>query len=262
MRISSGIFLEAQDKVALRIRLEIERPADNWDPAASLKVLSRHRGGHIMCPIEDLTVLGKADVIDIGLQPSWVAKNTKDSLEGNANISFVYYEKGKDPARNRNIKIKNIIVSTERALDCGGAGSAALYELKKNRLQWSRARCTPDEGGLPTSIRDQAQILEDPYTEDVECDFEGPSNEDYTIYGSKEGKDFTLAFPFMVETETLTSLHFRKKFVVTLNIKGDATVAVYVNGFLQELDGGKTETTVLSDPMALTLEFDFRQLAY
>jgi len=44
--------------------------------------------------------------------------------------------------------------------------------------------------------------------------------------------------PFLLETETLTSLlHFDKKLIIWPELKGDANVSVFLNGILQVLDG-------------------------
>lgn len=46
--------------------------------------------------------------------------------------------------------------------------------------------------------------------------------------------------PIQLEPNLLTALlHYDKKLIINPELKGDASVAIYLNGILQELDGRK-----------------------
>ena len=77
MCLVQDIFLREEDKVALRIRLEIERPAADCNPAANLQVILRH-GRAFNGVVPKYVVNGNADVIDIGLEPCSLAHNKPD----------------------------------------------------------------------------------------------------------------------------------------------------------------------------------------
>lgn len=63
--------------------------------------------------------------------------------------------------------------------------------------------------------------------------------------------------PFVLGTQVLTSLlHGDKKLIVSPELKGEATVEIYLNGILQVLDGGKRWTTVTDDPLRLMFEIE------
>jgi len=53
-------------------------------------------------------------------------------------------------------------------------------------------------------------------------DFEG--QQDWVMYGN-EGADIQIDVPFLLETETLTSLlHYDKKLIIMPELKGEATI--------------------------------------
>lgn len=69
--------------------------------------------------------------------------------------------------------------------------------------------------------------------------------------------------PFLLETETLTSLlHYDKKLIIMPELKGEATIQIFLNGILQVLDGGKKQVKLSADPMKLALEIHYRHLSY
>ena len=92
MSLVESVFLEEDDRVALRIRLEIEKPAPgSYNPAAYLQVVSRHgRNFHNILP--RYVVNGEADVIDIGIMPGNLAHSRPDleEYEGSANVNIHY----------------------------------------------------------------------------------------------------------------------------------------------------------------------------
>mmetsp|Transcript_35512 Transcript_35512/g.43500 ORF Transcript_35512/g.43500 Transcript_35512/m.43500 type:complete len:89 (+) Transcript_35512:316-582(+) len=77
MCLVQEMFLREEDKVALRIRLEIERPSGDMNPAANLQVISRH-GRAFNGVVPKYVVNGNSDVIDIGLEPASLAHNKPD----------------------------------------------------------------------------------------------------------------------------------------------------------------------------------------
>lgn len=151
MCLVQEIFLREEDKVALRIRLEIERPAGDYNPAANLQVISRH-GRAFNGVVPKYVVNGNADVIDIGLEPASLAHNKPDQNEGNANVNIIFDEKETPKAP---LKIKGIIVSTQRALLCETPQEDAnivLCEITKKGHHWDMQLPTPGGGGIDPSI--------------------------------------------------------------------------------------------------------------
>ena len=118
MCLVQEIFLNNEDKVALRIRIGIDppRPGD-YNPAAILKLVSG-RSGKSFHGIGKTIVNGNADVIDFGIEPQNLAHKKPDQHEGNAMVNIIY-DPQIDPQMLPEacaIKINSIEVSTEKAL--------------------------------------------------------------------------------------------------------------------------------------------------
>jgi hypothetical protein len=151
MHLVQQIFLSDADNVALRIRLEIDRPNNEPEPAhvASLKVISLIGRTHTRA-VPEYIVNNTAESIDIGLEPMQLAVNKRDSQMGKANLQIIYEdEKGTGVP----LKIRRIVVSTERALALPtGDSSVTLCSLNMVGVDWECMRA--EEGGLPKSIKD------------------------------------------------------------------------------------------------------------
>lgn len=102
--------------MALRIRIEIEKPAaGSYNPAAFLKVISRH-GRTFNNVIPRYIVTGEADVIDIGILAGNLAHSREDQNEGFANVNIVY-DGLTEGAPQTPVTIKRVSVGTTRAMD-------------------------------------------------------------------------------------------------------------------------------------------------
>ena len=113
MCLVQDLFLHVEDKVSLRIRLDIDRPSalGDYNPAARLKMISRH--GRAFKTIGTHVVNGYADVIDIGIAPEDLAHHKPDTNSGNALVNIIFEE---DDTPQTPIKINRITVSTEKAI--------------------------------------------------------------------------------------------------------------------------------------------------
>ena len=90
MCLVQDLFLKVEDKVALRIRIEIERPstADDYNPVAHLKIISRQ--GRSWHGIGKVVVNGNDEVIDYGIEPLNLAHKKPHQNEGNAAVGIIF----------------------------------------------------------------------------------------------------------------------------------------------------------------------------
>ena len=135
MHLVQQIFLENTDYVALRIRLEIDQPNNNPEPApvASLKVISLIVNTHTR-PVPEYVVTNTATAIDIGLGSELIAVNKRDCQMGKANLQIIYED---EKGAGFPIRIKRIVVSTERALALPtGDQSVTLCSLNMVGADW------------------------------------------------------------------------------------------------------------------------------
>ena len=146
MHLVSQLFLDDTDCVALRIRLEIDRPNDEPEPTnvASLKVISLI-DSKPTCVYPEYIVTNTTDTIDIGLEPMQLAINNHDSQMGKANLEIIYND---DKDMGIPLRIRSIVVSTEKALALPTTGSSVtLCSLNMVGVDWKCMRA--DQGGLP-----------------------------------------------------------------------------------------------------------------
>lgn len=257
MHLVQQLFLDESDNVALRIRLEIDKPNDEPEPAhvASLKVISLIGRTHTRA-VPEYIVTNTANTIDIGLEPMQLAVNKRDSQMGKANLQIIYEdEKGTGVP----LRIRRIVVSTEKALALPTTDSSVtLCSLNMVGVDWECMRA--DQGGLPKAIKDQAEI-QAPILKEGLSDSNDKAG--YCCYGNK-GNDIYLDIPFTVESETLSFLQLcTRKFLISIEMKGegDGVVSLSVNGKLQVFDGNRSEAKITSESQELTLELDYKQLS-
>ena len=137
LNLVEKVFLREEDKVGVRIQIEIEKPAaGSHGPACFLKVVSRH--GRVFNNIMPrYVVTGDADLIDIGILPGNVAHSRPETAhdEGYANVNILFDD---SEAPKANLVIKKITVSTVKHFSFGAKSwfGKSLGKVEKSGQGW------------------------------------------------------------------------------------------------------------------------------